>query len=257
MKNYYGEEMYNLQLEATGMTDDMYRTFSTLSMYANKWYEKYADETVTDDEINKTFRKDYVKAKHILITKENSEGEDVSAEAYTKIEEIKKQLDGGADFDTLMKENSEDPGLESAPNGYVFTTGQMVQEFEDAAFSLEPGQMSDIVESDYGYHILMKVELTDDDLNETTSDSSGMQVTVKDNIKSDIAGEKFSGHIEDVKSKASVKVNKSEEDDFKKNAEKKYNDFMAKMEEINTQIQQMQSQESETEDGASSSGDGE
>ena len=255
-KQYYGEDMYNLQLEGMGITEDMYKNFSTLSMYANKWYEKFSADAVSDEDISKTFHKDYVKAKHILIKKTNDDGTDVSADAYTKIEDIKKQLDGGADFDTLMNENSEDPGLQSAPNGYVFTKGQLVQEFEDAAFKLEPGQISDIVESNYGYHILMKVELTDDDLNETTSDSSGQQITVKEAIKSSLASDKFTQHIEDVKSKATVKVNKKEENSFKKNAEKLYNDFSAKMNEISQKLQAQQQAAQGSQNATSSTGDG-
>lgn len=255
-KQYYGEEMFTMQLDAMGITEEMYKTFSTLSMYASKWYEKYSEGAVSDEDISKTFHKDYVKAKHILIKKTADDGTDVSADAYTKIEDIKKQLDGGADFDTLMNENSEDPGLQTAPNGYVFTKGQMVQEFEDAAFKLEPGQTSDIVESSYGYHILKKVELTDADLDEKTSDSTGQQVTVKEAIKSSLASDKFTQHIEDVKSKAKVKVNKKEESSFKKNAEKLYNDFTAKMEETSQKLQAQQQAAQSAQDEASSAGDG-
>lgn len=255
-KQYYGEEMFTMQLDAMGITEEMYKTFSTLSMYASKWYEKYSEGAVSDEDISKTFHKDYVKAKHILIKKTADDGTDVSADAYTKIEDIKKQLDGGADFDTLMNENSEDPGLQTAPNGYVFTKGQMVQEFEDAAFKLEPGQTSDIVESSYGYHILKKVELTDADLDEKTSDSTGQQVTVKEAIKSSLASDKFTQHIEDVKSKAKVKVNKKEESSFKKNAEKLYNDFTAKMNETSQKLQAQQQAAQSAQDEASSAGDG-
>lgn len=242
-KQMYGEEMYNLQLEGMGLTEDMYKELSTLSMYANKWFEKYADENADDETVKKQFYKEYVKAKHILIKKTNDAGEDVSADAYTKIENIKKQLDEGADFDTLMNENSEDPGLQSAPEGYVFTKGEMVQEFEDAAFKLEPGQISDIVESSYGYHILKKVELTDADLDGTATDSYGQQTTYKDKIKNTIASNNFNQLLEDTKAKAKVKVNRKEEKNIKKNAEKLYEDFTAKMTEIS---QKLQAQQQET-----------
>lgn len=255
-RQMYGEEMYKLQLDAMGLTDDMYKEFSTLSMYANKWYEKYADENADDDTVKKEFYKEYVKAKHILIKKTNDDGEDVSADAYTKIENIKKQLDEGADFDTLMNENSEDPGLQSAPEGYVFTKGEMVQEFEDAAFKLEPGQISDIVESSYGYHILKKVELTDADLDGTATDAYGQQTTYKDKIKNTLASKNFNQVLEDTKAKAKVKVNRKEEKNFKKNAEKLYGDFSAKMEEVSqtlqAQQQEMQAMQQEAIDNAES-----
>ena len=56
----------------------------------------------------------------------------------------------------LLKENSEDSGLESFPNGYLFTAGDMVPEFEQATRDLEIGAVSGIVESDYGYHIILR-----------------------------------------------------------------------------------------------------
>ena len=72
----------------------------------------------------------------------------------------------GDDFDTyfdeLMTTNSEDPGSISNPNGYLFQSGNMVPEFEDATKALEIGQFSDIVETNYGYHIIYRIPLNYD-----------------------------------------------------------------------------------------------
>lgn len=77
------------------------------------------------------------------------------AEARARIEEIKRQLDAGGDFAELAKQYSEDQG--TAPRGGDlgwFQRGQMVKEFEEAAFALQPGQVSEIVRTQYGFHII-------------------------------------------------------------------------------------------------------
>ena len=62
-------------------------------------------------------------------------------------------------FAELADEYSEDPGRETYPTGYTFTTGSMVQEFEDAAYALSEGEVSEVVESSLGYHILLRLPL--------------------------------------------------------------------------------------------------
>jgi hypothetical protein len=68
-------------------------------------------------------------------------------------------------FDQLMNEHSQDgrdeSGALAAPDGYTTTTGQMVAEFETAALALEPGQISGLVKSTYGYHIILRGEVED------------------------------------------------------------------------------------------------
>ncbi|MBO5670399.1 MAG: peptidylprolyl isomerase, partial [Clostridia bacterium] len=82
----------------------------------------------------------YVCAKHILI--KNDAGED-AAKNLALAQDILSRLNNGEDFDTLMNQYNEDPGMKSEPNGYHFFRGEMVKSFEDAAFALEVGQISD------------------------------------------------------------------------------------------------------------------
>ena len=89
------------------------------------------------------------------------------AEKKALAEEIKQKLDaceGDIDeltalFQELADQYSEDPGRETYPTGYTFTTGSMVQEFEDAAYALSEGEVSEVVESSFGYHILLRLPL--------------------------------------------------------------------------------------------------
>lgn len=87
------------------------------------------------------------------------------AEQKKLAEDLLAQLQGAEDlpakFDELMKAHSEDSGLESNPDGYTTTVGKMVPPFEQAALALKPGEISGIVESTYGYHIILRGEVED------------------------------------------------------------------------------------------------
>lgn len=110
----------------------------------------------------------YVSAKHILIRTMDDTGatlsEEEQAAAYTRAEELLAMLqEDPSRFDELMNEYSEDTGLMSYPDGYIFTTGEMMEEFETATFGLEVGEISGIVTTDYGYHIILRQEIDQTD----------------------------------------------------------------------------------------------
>lgn len=107
---------------------------------------------------NRYDKPEQVHARHILIRVEPDAPEADVVEAQKQLEDLKKELEGGADFAELAQKHSQDPG--SAPNGGdlgFFGRGQMVKEFEEAAFALEPGQISEPVRTQFGFH-LIKVE---------------------------------------------------------------------------------------------------
>ena len=100
-----------------------------------------------------------VSAAHILIQVTQKATDEQQKEAKRRIDSIYTALQAGADFEALAKQVSQDPG--SAPRGGVlgfFSRHQMVKEFEDAAFALQPGEMSKPVQSPFGWHIILVKE---------------------------------------------------------------------------------------------------
>lgn len=118
-----------------------------------KYYDEHPTEFQTQEQ---------VKASHILITPKTDEpGADPNQEkanAKAKAEDLLKQINEGADFAELAKANSDCPSAARGGDLGFFGKGQMVAPFEKAAFALETGKVSDIVETRFGYHI---IKLTD------------------------------------------------------------------------------------------------
>jgi len=96
-----------------------------------------------------------VQASHILIKVSPTATPEEKAAAKAKAEKLLKEAKAGGDFAALARDNSDDPGskVKGGDLGF-FEKGSMVKEFETAAFSLKPGQISDIVETQFGYHII-------------------------------------------------------------------------------------------------------
>jgi peptidyl-prolyl cis-trans isomerase C len=99
-----------------------------------------------------------VQASHILITFDEKADPSVKEAARKKIEEIEERLKKGEDFSALAKEFSECPSSERDGDLGYFERGQMVKPFEDAAFALEPGTVSGIVETQFGYHLIKSID---------------------------------------------------------------------------------------------------
>jgi parvulin-like peptidyl-prolyl isomerase len=122
--------------------------------------------TVTDEELKKKYDADkntyeQVKARHILIAFKGSpaaqEGkpELTEEQAKAKAEDLHKQIVGGASFDELAKKESDDVGSGSRGGDLgAFGRGQMVPEFEKAAFETKAGEVTPVVRTQFGYHII-------------------------------------------------------------------------------------------------------
>ena len=174
---YGSEEAFEAELNKLGMRRETYDRVSTSNYLYQNLYQLYNTEGsklyASDEDLALyAAEKNYITADHILLTtKDTATGEALSdeekAEKKALAEEIKQKLDAcegdltalTALFRELADEYSEDPGRETYPTGYTFTTGAMVPEFEAAAYALAEGAVSEIVESSFGYHILLRLPL--------------------------------------------------------------------------------------------------
>jgi peptidyl-prolyl cis-trans isomerase C len=95
-----------------------------------------------------------VRAKHILVKVEPGANNSEKAEARKTLKSAQERLQEGEDFSSLAEEISDCPSSKKGGDLGYFSKGQMVKPFEEAAFALEPGQVSDIVETRFGYHLI-------------------------------------------------------------------------------------------------------
>ncbi len=102
---------------------------------------------------------DTVKASHILLMYKGSSRSTATRskeEAGEQIGQIKTQLDGGSDFGDLAKQHSDCPSGAKGGDLGQFGRGQMVGAFEDTAFGMGVGETSNVIETDFGYHIIQR-----------------------------------------------------------------------------------------------------
>ncbi|MCI7126095.1 MAG: peptidylprolyl isomerase [Agathobaculum sp.] len=161
-----GYNNYIMKIALGGFTDQTYSNFMYLSQVYAALDEYYFGENglnkPSEDELKAYFRDNYISAKHILIgTTDPMTGEVKRTEEQAKADaqKVLDRLNAGEDFDAVMNEVSEDTGLASNPDGYIFTKGDMVEPFYEGAKALTEGQISALVKSDYGYHIIKREPL--------------------------------------------------------------------------------------------------
>lgn len=181
VSGYGDKKQYKAFLKENNITDKFIEMMCESSLYYNKILNATDVAEAVDDakkreyfETNKSeLESEYRKAKHILImtvdadTKEPKSEEEAEA-ARVLAEELYAKLNAGADYDTLMHEYSEDPGLDTAPDGYVFTSGEMVSEFEEATDSIGFGEIT-LCKSSFGYHIIKRLPIAYEDVEEAVA----------------------------------------------------------------------------------------
>jgi peptidyl-prolyl cis-trans isomerase C/foldase protein PrsA len=185
--------------ESLAAFKDYFFEQNTKVLEVNELRERLLGEiTVSDKEIEDYYNEniesykfgDQVKASHILLETEES------------AKEVLEKLNNGADFAEMAKEYSTGPSAEDGGDLGFFEKGDMVKEFEEAAFGLEVGETSDIVKTQYGYHIILVTDKREAGVKSLEE--------VKDNIKSGLLANKrketWENFVEELREKAEIEI---------------------------------------------------
>lgn len=167
-KRFPGEAEFKKMLSQMNLSEVDVKSQFERAMAIQEFIDKQFVQkvTVSDKEVRAYYdsnpvyfkQPEQVRASHILVSIDPQKDPSQKAESRKKIEDIQQKLKKGEDFSALAKEYSQCPsGREGGDLGY-FQRGQMVKPFEQAAFALRPGEVSDIVETKFGYHL---IRLTD------------------------------------------------------------------------------------------------
>lgn len=156
---YASEEAYAAALRESYLNDSVYRFFTTVSVCQQELYYavlKSGDIEAEDEKLYPLLEDDtFIRVKQILI--QNDPGEDPEANRK-KAEDIQARAVAGEDFDTLVGKYGEDLYMFQNTDGYYICRGVRYKEFEDAAFSLDVGEISDVIKTPAGYSILLRCE---------------------------------------------------------------------------------------------------
>ena len=183
-----GQEGFDKFLETNGMNEEYFKSGIKKELTVENYREKFLSELKLEDkeieEYYKANKEEYdtIKASHILVNTE----EEAKA--------ILKELKEGGDFGELSAKSIEPGAAERQGDLGYFGKGQMVAEFEEAAFKLEVDELSEPVKTDNGYHIIK------------VTDKNDSFDKVKEDVKTNLENEKFGEHLEKIKEDAKVKT---------------------------------------------------
>ncbi len=192
-----GEEEFNKILKEQNIDLDFYKKLLSYELLKEPYSAKLMEELEPSAEEVKKYYEDNkdkfekIDASHILV------------ETEEEAKKIKAELDGGKDFAELANKNSKDPGNQD--NGGElgeFPRGAMVPEFEEAAFKLKEGEISDPVKTDFGYHIIK--------VNKIINNFEGQEDAVKD----DLLHTRYVDYMDNLEKKAKIKKYVDPKDDI-------------------------------------------
>jgi peptidyl-prolyl cis-trans isomerase C len=176
------KEALERRLDSAGFTEATYLDYLRRALSGQRYIERevIAAVSVSDQAVHdfyagnpdKFVRPEQIEARHILLKLDPAAEPARRAERRKRIEEILAEARKGTDFAALAKKYSEDATAAAGGNLGHFARGRMVKAFEDAAFALKSGEISGVVESPFGYHII-KLESRDPGSTVTEAEASG------------------------------------------------------------------------------------
>jgi len=210
-------EAFEAQIKASGMTLDLVRKRACEEQILKLVLERETTNgiSITDTAVKKFYddnpsdfdQPEQVRVSHILISTLDPQSQTPLPPEQKKAKEkfaqgIRARAVSGEDFAKLVKLYSDDPGSKEKGGEYKFGKGRMVPEFEAASFSMKVGQISDLVETRYGYHIIKLLEKYP----AKHEQFAEVQVKIKDYLVKKQAEAGLPAYLARVKSEAGVKI---------------------------------------------------
>lgn len=205
-----GNEAFDAMLARQGLSEALVRKSVERGLKVDILVEQVSAEVTepTEEDIQQHFeahQDEYAKperaqARHILV-KPASVGEADRETARSKLQEIRQQIEEGADFSDLAASHSECPsGQRGGGSLGWFGRGMMVKEFDDAVFSMEVGTLSDLVQTEFGFHLIQKVG------HEAAgpADLADVNDKVRDFLRHARRGEAISAYVNELAEKAEI-----------------------------------------------------
>jgi peptidyl-prolyl cis-trans isomerase C len=210
-KQFPTQAEFDKALSARNTTVEQLKSDARVDMAINKMMEaEVANATpATDADAQDFYAKnpdkfqqpESVRASHILLlTKDKDEA--AKKAAKSKIDELLKRARAGEDFAALAKANSEDGSASQGGDLGAFPRGRMVPEFDKVAFSLKPGEISDVVTTEFGYHIIKLTEKKE----ASTIPLDQVKPQVLEYLTKQKKQQRVDGFIEDAKKRAKIEV---------------------------------------------------
>jgi parvulin-like peptidyl-prolyl isomerase len=204
-----GEEKFLEVLTTNGVDLDFVKTSIESNLIIEEYLEGVFSEhiQVSDEEIQKAYAEPKTASvRHILLLTQGK-NEEEKAEIFKKMEGLLERVNKGEDFSQLANEYSEDPGSNKRGGLYEdFGKGQMVPPFEESAFTVPVGEVSGIVETTYGYHIIQVVDRKNE-----TRPLEEVRTELEENLRQSRQNEAFQIHMQGLKDKAGFELVELEE----------------------------------------------
>lgn len=210
-EKFPSQEAFEKAIRDSAMTMEDARLFTRKQIVINKFVETHfaSKETATEDEakkfyegnLDKYFKKgEMVRASHILIKVPAEAPPEVNAKAKEKAEAILKRVQGGEDFAAIAQKESDCPSKAQGGNLGTFGKGKMVPAFETAAFALKPGEVSSVIKTQFGYHV---IKLTDK-IPAKTEKFEDMKEKILQYVKLDKVKKAVKAFVAELRSKAKI-----------------------------------------------------
>ncbi|MEG0180434.1 MAG: peptidylprolyl isomerase [Terrisporobacter sp.] len=206
------DENAKKEFDAMGIDEEFLKYQFTRDLASSNLQKNFMEKTkVSNDEMQKYYEKNKeayyvntVSTSHILLKTQDDQGKELSKEkqekAKKKAEEVLVKVNAGGDFAKLAKEYSEDSSAQNGGEIQAFgKEDAIVDEYKEAAFGMKKGEVSGLVKSQFGYHI---IKVTDRVEKQETFEE------VKDKIKSTLVNEKYTKYVQ--KLEKDTKVEKKE-----------------------------------------------